>query len=316
MTSRSWTILTLLLTLAGGGAFVLLNLRLDIYGLFRDAHGRRLAIYDSERRGKYLLNLRYVPSSFNAVLIGSSVSGNWDTSGIDVFRTYNESTDGGNITEEKVLVERALLTPGIEAAICVLHPYLTDTHGLNTAEMTDREYWGALGSITLLRSYKQLVATATGREKLVWGASGSEDVESPMTLNPVLQRLMAPERDFHVDEIAFAEYRALVSELRGRGVRLAAVVPPTLEELLLPRREAMDRYVSRMWTMFTPQDLLVDFNAPRYEAFRRERANFRDGVHLSRPGAAEVGRLLNQRLREPASSPAGRAPAARGTDPN
>ena len=117
MTSRRWTALTLLLTLVTGGAFVLLNVRLDIYGLFRDVRGRRLPIYDSERRAKYLLNLHYVPERFNAVLIGSSVSGDWDTSGIEAWRTYNESTDGGNITEEKVLVERALLEPGIEAAL-------------------------------------------------------------------------------------------------------------------------------------------------------------------------------------------------------
>jgi hypothetical protein len=311
MTSRRWTLLTLLLTLALGGGFVLLNMRLDIYGLFRDPHGRRLAIYDSERRAKYLLSERYVPSCFNAVLIGSSVSGNWDTSGIEVFRTYNESTDGGNITEEKVLVERALRTPGIEAALCVVHPYLTDTHGLNTAEMTDREYWGALGSITLLRSYKLMFATATGREKLIWGASGAEDVESSMTLNPLLRRMMAPERDFHVDDGAFAEYRALVSELRQHGVKLVAVVPPTLEELLAPSRDAMNRYVSLMGTMFTPQDTLIDFNAPRYEAFRRERGNFTDGVHLSRTGAAEVVRLLNQRLLDSVSSPAGRQAAPR-----
>ncbi len=291
MTSRRWTFVTLWLTLAIGGSFVLLNVRLDIYGLFRDTTTRHLAIYDSERRAKYLLNAHYVPANFDAVLVGSSVSGNWDTAGIRALRTYNESTDGGNITEEKVLVERALLAPGIRAALCVLHPYLTDSHGLNSAEMNDREYWGALGSISLLRSYKQMLATARGAD-LVWGAAGAEDIEGPMTLNPTLRRVMTPEGDFHVDETAFDEYRALVGELHQRGLQVAAVVPPTMDELLEPKREAMDRFVGRMLTMFAPQDLVIDFDAPRYAPFRRERGNFRDGVHLSRAGAAEVVRLL------------------------
>src|SRR5690242_11790260 len=119
MNARKWMILTLLFTFAAGGGFVLLNLRLDIYGLFRDDHGRLLPIYDSERSGKYLLSLRYVPSNFDAILIGTSVTGTWNTSGLEVFRTYNESTDGGNITEEKLLAERVLRSPGLKAAICL-----------------------------------------------------------------------------------------------------------------------------------------------------------------------------------------------------
>lgn len=296
MSTRKWTTLTLLFTLAVGGSFVALCAWLDIYGLFRDTHGRSLPIYDSERRGKYLLNLHYVPENFEAVLIGSSVTGNWNTSGIELYRTYNESTDGGNITEEKILVERALLSPGIKMAICVLHPFLTDTHGLNTEEMTDREYWGALGSTTLLRSWKRLATTSMGREKLVWDAYGAEDVESPVEINPTLRRVMMPDGDYHVDEVAFEEYRSVVDALHRRGVKVAAVVPPTVEDLLEPRREAMDRYVRRMWTLFSPDDVLIDLNAPDVAAFRRDKSHYRDGVHLSRAGAVEVVKLLNARL--------------------
>jgi hypothetical protein len=298
MTTRRWILQTLLYTVVIGGAFVRLNMALDVYGLFADVHGRSLPIYGSERRAKYLLNQHYVPETFAAVLIGSSVTGNWDTTGISSLRTYNESTDGGNITEEKVLVDRALERSGLKAAVCVLHPFLTDTHGLNTEEMSDREYWGALGSISLVRAYETMLKIRLGREKLVWNAFGSEHTESRLELNPTLKRIMVPDVDFHVDEVGFDEYRALIVRMRGQGLRLAAVVPPTLAELLEPKREAMDRYVERMRTLFTPEDAFIDFNAPRYEAFRRERSNFRDGVHLSFTGAAEVVRLLDERLRE------------------
>lgn len=297
MTSREWLSLTLFLTLVGAGGFVLLNVGLDIHGLFRGPRGRELPIYDSERSGKYLLNFRYVPSSFEAILIGTSVSATWNTAGLTSLRTYNESTDGGNITEERVLVERALRSPGLEVALCVIHPYLTDTHGLNTEEMTDDEYRGALGSTTLLRSYKLLLMTSIGREKLLWDARGSEDIEAPTELNPVLRRILAPGAEVHIDETALEDYRALVSELRAHGVKLVAVVPPTMEELLEPKREAMDRYTARMWTLFSPGDRLIDFNGPEYAAFRRDHGNYRDGVHFSRRGAAAVVELLDRRLK-------------------
>jgi hypothetical protein len=297
MSSRKWLSLTLVLTLALAGGFVLLNVGLDIHGLFREPRGRRLPIYDSERSGKYLLNFRYVPSSFEAILIGTSVSATWNTAGLTSLRTYNESTDGGNVTEEKVLVERALRSPGLEVALAVIHPYLTDTHGLNTEEMTDREYRGALGSTTLLRSYELLFMTSIGRKKLLWDAHGSEDIEAPTELNPVLRRIMAPGVEVHVDEAAFEEYRALVGELRAHGVKLVAVVPPTMDELLEPKRAAMDRYTARMWTLFSPGDRLIDFNGPAYAAFRRDRGNYRDGVHFSRRGATAIVELLDRNLK-------------------
>jgi hypothetical protein len=296
MISRKWLSLTLLLTLVGAGGFVLLNVGLDIHGLFRDPRGRQLPIYDSERSGKYLLGGRYVPSNFEAILVGTSVSATWKTGGLTAFRTYNESTDGGNITEEKALAERALLSPGLQIAICVVHPYLTDTHGLNTEEMTDREYQGALGSTTLLRSYRLLLMASFGREKLVWDADGAEDVEAPTELNPVLRRILAPGAEIHVDEAAFEEYRALVSELRAHGLRLIAVVPPTRDDLLEPKRAAMDRYTARIWALFSPGDRLIDFNGPEYAAFRRDRDNYRDGVHFSRRGAAAMVELLDRQL--------------------
>jgi len=296
MRARTWIVLTLLATLVAGGGGVLVDVRLDIYGLFRDARGRRLPIYDTERRAKYLLSLHYVPQNFDAVLVGSSVTANWDTSRLGLFRVYNESTEGANVTEEKALVEQVLRSTSLSAAICVVHPYLTDTQGLNTDDMNDREYWGALGSISLLRSYKLLVTTALGRTLPLWDAYGSEDLKAPEKLNPVLSRILAPGTEVQINEAAFAEYGALVGELRRRGAKLVPVVPPTREDLLEPKRAALGRYLDRMLTLFSPEDVLIDFNAPEYASFRREPSYFRDGVHLTPRGAVEVVRLLDQRL--------------------
>jgi len=49
-----------------------------------------------------------VPANFDAVLIGSSMSANWNTSKIKALRVYNESMSAANIVEEKALVDHAL----------------------------------------------------------------------------------------------------------------------------------------------------------------------------------------------------------------
>jgi hypothetical protein len=300
LSARNWIAVTLLATLCLGGGLAAMNARTDIYGLFRDTRGRRLPIYDSERRGKYLLSQRYVPENFQAVLLGSSVTSNWNTAGIELYPTYNESTDGGNVSEQKLLAETVLRAGGLKMAICIVHPYMTDSPGPNSGEMSPSEYWAALGSLSLLRSYKLRRAIDSGSEPLIWDALGTEEKgDDPLELrplNPVLTRILKSPGEVHADDGAVAEYGTLVGELRAGSVRLVAVVPPTYEPLLTPKREALDRYARRILSLFSPGDLVVDFNAPEYAAFRADVKNFRDGVHLSRRGATEVVHLLNQRL--------------------
>jgi len=303
MTPRRWIATTLLFTLLLGAAVAVCNARADIYGLFRDTRGRRLPIYDSERRGKYLLSQHYVPENFDAILLGSSVTSTWDTGGIHAYRTYNESTDGGNITEMKLLAETVLRSPGLRLALLVVHPYMTDTHGLNADEMGSAEYWGALGSISLLRAYKLRFAVESGRDDLVWDDRGGERKNDAPAgsglspLNPVLRRIIQSEGDVTIDPVALGEYRDLIATLRARGVKLVAVVPPLYEGLLAPRRERFARYASRLLALFAPGDLVIDFNGPEFAAFRADPANFRDGVHHSRRGAAEIVRAIDARLR-------------------
>ena len=300
MTARQWIGTTIVLTLLAGGGIALANARQDLYGLFRSSAGRRLPIYGSERRGKYLLSQRYVPENFRAILLGSSVTSNWDTSAITALPTYNESTDGGNISEEKLLAETVLRSPGLAVAICVIHPYLTDNHGLNTDEMKPGEEWSALGSISLVQSYRERRTVVAGEEPLLWDAFGAEhkpEIDALLPLNPVLQRLMKSQGPIHVDRAALDEYAALVAELRAHQVKLVAVIPPTLEELLAPRRAEMDRYAQLVLALFLPDDLVVDFQSPEHFTFRQDRRNFRDGVHLSSRGAAQVVHLLDERMR-------------------
>ena len=303
---RRWLVGTPLFAALVLGALVLVNLRLDVYGLFRSTRGRHLPIFDSERRGKYLLNQHYVPENFEAVLLGSSVSSNWNTGELTAYRTYNQSTDGGNITEEKVLLEEYLRTATPKVAICVVHPYLTDSHGLAADEMNRREVWAALGSTSLLRAYKAWFSVVRRHGHADWDDVGTEvglGQDRPMPLNPVLQRIMTSDGDVAVDPIALDEFRSILAMLHARGVKVVAVVPPTAAPILEPHRARLDGYVARMRALFSPEDLVVDLHGPDYAAFRADPDNYRDGVHLSKRGASAVLRTVDPLMLPGSASP-------------
>src|SRR5258708_1315500 len=112
MRTGPWLLMTLGSVVVVAASVVALNVSLDIYGIFRDPHGRQLPVYGDERIAKYLLCDSYVPANFNALLVGSSVTANWKSGLIRTLRVYNTSVNGGNIVEEKAMVELATAKPG------------------------------------------------------------------------------------------------------------------------------------------------------------------------------------------------------------
>ena len=61
MTTRKWLTETIGAAVSLLIVIVLVNMSIDIYGLFRDAKGRHLPVYGDERVAKYLLSEKYVP---------------------------------------------------------------------------------------------------------------------------------------------------------------------------------------------------------------------------------------------------------------
>lgn len=76
-----WSAFCIVGALAAAAALCWLNYRVDLYGLFGKDHDRSGMVYSNERSGKYLLSLRYVPEHCDSLLVGSSVTDNWDTPG-------------------------------------------------------------------------------------------------------------------------------------------------------------------------------------------------------------------------------------------
>ena len=125
MTSKQF-IAAFLAGAAGIAAVVVpFNMYVDVYGIFRPAHGRRLPLYGEERLAKYLHTFRYIPENFDGVLLGSSVSDNLETDRLGGYRIYNASINGGNVEDVKPLAEN-LFRRGELRVDRVVHPSLPD----------------------------------------------------------------------------------------------------------------------------------------------------------------------------------------------
>lgn len=286
------------------------NFAIDFYGLFRDSSHRSIRLYANERTGKYLLGFRYIPQNFDGVVIGTSVSQNWDVPRVGSIRVYNASVSGANISEEKLIADNAFARGHMRLAIFCLSPYMTLSHGRKTAYMTPSEVWGALGSIQLLRDYTgatlaRLRGTAPSTSEDGAGRIDVEGGDQEERWRGVRNKSEAPIEEFKVDEQAVREYAELLRTAQAHGARVVAFTAPVYGPAYDAQRKAYEAYLVRMRRLFAPQDLIIDFNAPRYAAYTHDPATFIDGTHLSPKGAAyfsqELTRRLERELDEPAS---------------
>ncbi|HXA64291.1 MAG TPA: hypothetical protein VNV82_04015 [Bryobacteraceae bacterium] len=285
--------------LAVAGGIIAINVYLDIYGVFRDPRGRHLRVDNDERLTKYLLNGRYVPANFNTLMIGSSVSENWRLDKIGQLHTFNDSVNGGNIVEEKSMVDAALSRPGIQVALLIVHPFFTHSHNFETVPLTPRLRTEALGSLSLWDAYKNKARIQLHLDQHIFDEYGSEDFATARAELPLqLKRLMEMSGDFEVDPIAFRAYREVVFELHAHGVQIVFIVPPPEQRLFVPKRAAFQKYFNTIRTVMDPTDKVIDFTTDEFADFRADPANFQDGVHLLPAGAARLVSVINARVQD------------------
>jgi hypothetical protein len=298
MSNRRWLLLTVLTTLLAAGAVVGANVAADIYGLWRDPAHRALYAYGDDRVAKYLLSTRYVQANFDGVLIGSSISANWDVGGMHNARLYNESLNGGNIVEEKAVLDHLLERPGTRMVLLVVHPYLTAAHTFNTVDLTPREVWGSIGSLNLLDAYKNVLKIRLGREPRMFDAAGTADFgDKTKKLNALLEAMMKPGEDFAVDPIALAAYRAVVLDLHARKIPIAFVIPPTSEPLFAGKRDAFAHYAQQILADRLAGDPLLDFTSDSYSELRRDLDSYADGVHLRGSATHRVTAVIDEQIK-------------------
>jgi hypothetical protein len=297
-TSRKFLITGYLASAAILGTFVAFNAWFDIYGIFRPAQGREIHVISDERTAKYLLALNYVPANFDAVLIGTSISGNWDPRDITSYRMYNASYNGGNIIEAMPMLENLLQHDSLKMIMFCLYPRMTYSLAGRRAIPGPDAIHAALGSFNLLGMY-----AAAGLAYGGWLTPHNDPRGRLLHLSgnppgkPWSGNRTTAWNSFDVDAEAFSTLRAAVAMVKKKNIRIARVYPPLFHTRLEPDNSAYLAYQAKMESLFTPEDTLIDFNLPAHRPFRASLDNFTDGTHFTDQGAHYVSQHIDAVLR-------------------
>lgn len=270
----------------------------NAYGLFGDAKGRSLVAYRGERTTKFLLAQNYVPSNFNSLLLGASISLNWNTKRIPNRKIYNASISGANISEERLIAEQVLQRKQLEWLILVLHPYLTMSHGRKTEEMTPREYWSAFGSLSLffLESTKLLAEHHILKDRHnEYGDSNYDEGLSASAARASMDKYIQdrrlsgkPSRNFEVDPSAFEDLASIVADGKRQHARILVVYPPIYRERFDVERADWEAYWRRVRPLLPLDAAFLNFNTDEFETLRSDFSNFQDSGHLARKCADAI----------------------------
>ena len=173
--------------------------------------------------------------------------------------------------------------------------------------MEARQYWEGLGSLRLLYSYKELLLIRARRRHVSHDRNGVgqwDNVDTPeKTEWRSHPKPFAPE-EFPIDPVALQEYRDLVWKARQSGTLVVRLIPPVYYDKWLANRSNYAAYFQKMSELFNEQaEPLIDCNTPQFDEFRKNRANFLDGIHLSADActrvsdyvATELERIMSER---------------------
>jgi len=309
MNSRQFLVFSFLGIIALAVFAISFNIYVDIYGLFRPARGRLLPICGEERVAKYLHSFRYLPDNFDGILLGSSVSDNLDTRAFAGHLVYNASINGGNIEDVKPIAENVFRRREFALTIICVHRSLTNDHAHRTDLMTQKQYWGALGSPQLVTAYLSRAALRLGLGSSNYDEFGALHFGSGSDTRAVQKHIDAAVAEihmgtarvgnYHIDPVALADLQSVIELGRSHSRQTVIFYPPMPEALLEASSADFSRYRESVSSLLDSNVMVVDFNGPEYASFRANTANFIDAVHLSQPGAefviSELRRAVDRR---------------------
>ena len=287
MTARSWVVAFFAVCMVVVGLNLLLAWKVDLFGLLRDARGRAIHTSRHERKAKYLLNFKYVPENFDALVVGTSQSLNWDLDELTGYRFYNESLLGADGVEEKLYVEKALETGHFKVALVAISHGLTDRSDLQDGldQVTPRE---ALGSFY---SYVMMLDRVTHPHS-TYGINGCWQiaVKAPDPLNYSLDIPFKP-----IDPKSMNDYRTLTEDLIAHGTKIVYFISPHYGLGVPHARERYAQY-ARVVLAQLPPGPVINFNTDDYAWLHDDPIYFIDEDHLSPKGAAVVSKIVNEKM--------------------
>ena len=273
---------------------VAINYWIDLYGLFRPRSERSIKIYSDERTSKYLLAHKYVPNNFDALLLGPSLSANIDTKQIQELGIYNLSMMGANITEQKAVVDKAIESATPKFVIICLHPYLTFDHGRKTGMIDPKEYYGALGSISLYKAYvlkfirdHNLMPAKYPKDQFnEYGFNNYERLVQKISVEDKIKEQLEVKDAIKatIDSVAWKEFATLIEVLSAKDVRIISYFHPLPRPLFQKYYKSMVEYQSFVDNYLKDKATVIDFNTDAYTFFTSDFTNYIDHGHLSEKG--------------------------------
>jgi hypothetical protein len=296
---RTFALLTILIV----GLFVLLNAYVDIYGLFLGRKDRK--VYTNERTSKYLLSYRYIPENYDGFIIGPSLSDNLNPIHIPDYKVYNASIMGANISELHWLIDKIVQEGHMKVAIFCLDPYLTKDYGPKVVTISGKDYYGALGSTNLLRTYAVYAMRQCGfsgfEAKEMSDGNGWTNFEIEMEkVDPkvAIQRELKQREygDLYIDDRALGDLAHVLQELRDHNIKIVAYFSPVPRDIYLHASRNYKKFESRLASLFTTNDVLFNLNDDQYAQYTSDYNTYIDRGHLSVSGQDFVLREINSHL--------------------
>ncbi len=282
-----WASCCILAAIALGGICCFINYRIDLYGLFGATSDHDRLIYQNEKPDKYLLSLRYIPEHFDALLVGSSVTDNWDTSRIKSVQMYNGSISGGTISEAKIIADNVMHRRKLRVIVFCVYPYLTASHRTDPG-MVPRAFWGALGSWQLFRDYSQAFLISHGRIRQKFTGYGVFKFDIDAADQHAWEQGRFVPETLEIDPLAWAQYVELINEARAQEATIIRLDPPIAERMWGQQATGYQAYYARMGKLFRPDDPVINFNKGEFDELRNRQDAYYDGAHLTEQAATMV----------------------------
>lgn len=282
-----------------------INWYIDLYGLFRNAEGRKISIYSDERTSKYLLAHNYVPSNFDGYILGPSLSANMDPQPVEGLNVYNLSMMGANITEQSAVAREAMERKTPSVVIICIHPYLTLDHGMKTGMINEREYYGALGSVSLYKAYalwmvRKMNLAPSKYPSKQFNSSGYNDYGVTLVKMTVEEKIAEQlTRDdavkTEIDPVAFEEFKSLINDLNEKKVKVITYFHPLPFPIYDKFRGPLDEYKKTMTGFLEGKATIMDFTND--EQFTKDLSNYIDHGHLSYKGQEYILQKLAEQVK-------------------
>ncbi len=307
-TAKAFLSRVLVISLGLMALFVGVNYQLDIYGLFDNNTDAQLRVYTNEHTSKYLLSHRYIPKNYEGFILGPSLSANLNPDAIQSYNTYNASIMGANISELKPLAIKIAEEGNMKFAVLCLSPYITKDYGKKSARIDPKEYYGALGSTNLLKTYaiktlsqKELLPQLFPKSLIEANGCNNFNLAMDTTLSEeiITHKVANGEKEAtYIDPRAYEDLAETIAHLRKNGIQIFGYYPPVPKKILDLDPQSYRDFQAKIGELFTSKDVLIDFNTPEHQNITTDFSCYIDHGHLNHKGQQLVAKEINKCIQE------------------